>query len=666
MIHAEYEGVKVAGVALLALDTGRVLFAQRSFDETDDPEVQETFEFPGGHLQGGETPMQGAAREFQEELGFQIPSDDVVNGWRTGAYQGFVVSVDAEFPLDEWKPTKEVQALVWASKDEAENLNLRPEVQEFDWSLLDVSGNEDTDMDDMDEEPDIPRMALIPGTVYVHGVLAPENLESGDARGFNSNALTRRPLRLPLGWQKTTANSHDQAVTVGSIDRMARMDGVIHWEGTLLDTPEADEFTGLLSHFHKYGVSIDGDQGEYDMARSKAEGATWFAGARISGAVSVSIPAFAEAYVALGPHPSMPTDDSGDVLTAGARAEFDRGPGWVTHPKETSRIHDYWTSPGQPGYAKIGWGTAGDFRRAKALIGEKIAANSPEDMRYLNQIIAQWHFDALGYWPGDHARGSKGGAETSASAGDSAWEAVLVSSATGGIVRPPIEYFTCHPEAAALTIDPPDKFGIRRAYGYAAYWGTCHTAYKHKCEEPPRSPEKIKYKDFHAGVTCLDDGRYLPTGLLTYDVGHRGANQILSETATQAHYDNLKNAWAAIRIGENDKGIWFSGVVMSHIPDEDIVRIQASGQVSGEWKGSRLQSLLTVNHPGFPVERASGAGFADVNTEGTMVASLSPGCPCCDEDATERMSALREADAQERFQKARSAWGVLSTEKGVL
>ena len=171
--------------------------------------------------------MQGAAREFQEELGFQIPSDDVVNGWRTGAYQGFVVSVDAEFPLDEWKPTKEVQALVWASKDEAENLNLRPEVQEFDWSLLDVSGNEDTDMDDMDEEPDIPRMALIPGTMYVHGVLAPENLESGDARGFNSNALTRRPLRLPLGWQKTTANSHDQAVTVGSIDRMARMDGAI-------------------------------------------------------------------------------------------------------------------------------------------------------------------------------------------------------------------------------------------------------------------------------------------------------------------------------------------------------------------------------------------------------------------------------------------------------
>ena len=80
MIHAEYEGVKVAGVALLALDTGRVLFAQRSFDETDDPEVQETFEFPGGHLQGDETPMQGAAREFQEELGFQIPSDDVVNG----------------------------------------------------------------------------------------------------------------------------------------------------------------------------------------------------------------------------------------------------------------------------------------------------------------------------------------------------------------------------------------------------------------------------------------------------------------------------------------------------------------------------------------------------------------------------------------------------------
>lgn len=653
-----YEGVEAAGIALLASDTGRVLFAQRTFDETDAPDVRETFEFPGGHLLEGETPLQGAVREFKEELGFPVPSDDVVNGWRDGEnYQGFVIQVDQEFSLAEWTPTKEVQALVWASEEESKSLDLRPEVAGFDWSLLDVSRNED---EDVDEEPEIPRMALIPGTVYVHGVLAPENLESGDARGFNKNALTRRPLRLPLGWQKMTANSHDQAVTVGSIDRMARIGGQIHWEGTLLDSPEADEFVGLLAHFGKYGVSIDGDQGEYDMARSEAEGATWFAGARISGAVSVSIPAFAEAYVSLGPHPAMPTTDNDDILTAGARAEFDRGPGWVTHPKETSRIHAYWTEPGQPGFEKIGWGTPGDFRRAKALIGEKISANSPEDMRYLNQIIAQWHYDALGYWPGDHARMEKG--KTSASSGEAtgAWEAVLVSSATGAVVRPPLSYFTKHPDSAALVVDPPDDLGIRRTYGYAAYWGTCHSGYSNRCREAPRAPAQEQYHSFHAGVTRLDDGRALPTGLLTYDMGHSSVNKILSQTATQAHYDNLKNAWAAIRVGEDDVGIWFSGVVMSHVPEEDVVRIEASGQVSGEWKGDILQGLLTVNRPGFPVARASSEMYESFSDSELLAASaFSEGdCPCCEyaESLQERMGALALADAEARFQKARGKW----------
>src|SRR5690606_35551970 len=114
---------------------------------------------------------------------------------------------------------------------------------------------------------------------------------------------------------------------------------------------------------------------------------------------------FSEAHVAMGPHPDMPAEmeDTEDVVTAGACSaallQFKRGKGWATHPRETSRPHTYWTKGA--GAAKIRWGTPGAWTRAKALIGEKIAKNSPDKMRFLNQIISQWHFDALGYWPGE-------------------------------------------------------------------------------------------------------------------------------------------------------------------------------------------------------------------------------------------------------------------------
>jgi hypothetical protein len=49
------------------------------------------------------------------------------------------------------------------------------------------------------------------------------------------------------------------------------------------------------------------------------------------------------------------------TITYSTSVNYGRGPGWITNPVATKRIHDYWTKKGQEGYAKIGWGTAGDF-----------------------------------------------------------------------------------------------------------------------------------------------------------------------------------------------------------------------------------------------------------------------------------------------------------------
>lgn len=84
----------VAGLAVQAADTGRVLMLQRALDP-EDP-AGGTLEFPGGHLEGAETPLMGAWREWSEETGV-IPPPGVQTGmWASGIYQGIVWTVDCE------------------------------------------------------------------------------------------------------------------------------------------------------------------------------------------------------------------------------------------------------------------------------------------------------------------------------------------------------------------------------------------------------------------------------------------------------------------------------------------------------------------------------------------------------------------------------------------
>jgi len=62
----------------------------------------------------------------------------------------------------------------------------------------------------------------------------------------------------------------------------------------------------------------------------------------------------------------------------------------------TQRLMEYWAHG--KGAAQIGWGTPGDFERAKALLRKYV----PEHM--LNGMVANLHHRATGGWPG-HAPG---------------------------------------------------------------------------------------------------------------------------------------------------------------------------------------------------------------------------------------------------------------------
>lgn len=415
-----------------------------------------------------------------------------------------------------------------------------------------------------------------------HGVLAPEGVWSGDKRQFAANSLRFRDLPIPLTWQKASSDGHAGSVVVGRIDSIERVGNLMNGSGVFLTTPEADEAVGLVAEFGKFGVSIDADDAEFDFNEETSE--IIFSSARIASASMVPIPAFAEAYVSLGGWPDEET------IAAAGEIEAGRGPGWITNPVPTRRIHDYWTVPGQPGYEKIQWGVAGDFNRCRVEVGSEIAENSPDKVRFLNQICAQWHHDATGFWPG-RAPTEQHGSTVEASPALS-----LVASGAGFCA--PSEWFE-DPKLPALT--PLTISDNGRVFGHLAGWSSCHIGYEEMCVAPPSSASEYAY--FRTGEVLTDNG-VVATGSITIGGGH--ATGTLRPKAAMAHYDSTSSVVADVACGEDEHGIWLAGWKRPGVSDEQVNALRASA-LSGDWRriGGEMElvAALAVNVPGFMTPR---------------------------------------------------------------
>jgi hypothetical protein len=449
---------------------------------------------------------------------------------------------------------------------------------------------------------------IAPATPW-HGILAPEGIMSGDGRMFAVDSLSNRDLPLPLTWQKTQQGGHDGSTVVARIDSLERIPGeaegttLMKASGVFLQNVEADEVIGLIAEFGRFGVSVDADSAEFEF--DDATESVLFTSARIASASIVSIPAFAEAWVALGPWADAETvEENEDSLAASAApvlealslsdtATFKRGAGWITDPVATKRIHDYWTKKGEPGYAKIAWGEPGDFNRCRVLVGEKIAKNSPEDIRFLNQICAQWHHDALGIWPGEHL--SAGDTLEATDPGPS------LSLVASGAWCAPSEFFG-DPELDALTpLTVNAETG--EVFGHVAGFTTCHIGYEGICQTAPHSP--TTYSRFLLGELPLDDGTSILAGNLTIRGGHAPSG--LRGRAAAAHYDNVANVFAYVTCGEDEFGIWFHGCLKPGLTPEQITEVKMA-KISGDWRdfGDPDLDMIAahaVNVPGFPIPR---------------------------------------------------------------
>lgn len=165
--------------------------------------------------------------------------------------------------------------------------------------------------------------------------------------------------------------------------------------------------------------------------------------------------------------------------------------------------------------------------------------------------------------------------------------------------------------------------GDGRISGHLACYGTCHVGITDQCVTVPRS--KTDYAHFHTSPpVLLEDGTRLAVGRLTVSTGHAGPR--VGAKAAAEHYDNTGTCFALVRAGEDEHGVWVSGVAAPGV-DADTLAAGLAAPLSGDWRtiGGNLElvAALAVNTPGFPIV-ASGATDEE-NRPLALVASLAPG-----------------------------------------
>lgn len=190
-------------------------------------------------------------------------------------------------------------------------------------------------------------------------------------------------------------------------------------------------------------------------------------------------------------------------------------------------------------------------------------------------------------------------------------------AASSALIAPPARFFL-DPELPELTAPILEANG--HYYGHLASWDECHTGYLDVCVCAPHSASDYAY--FLTGAVLADDGHRYAVGQITLGGEHAGDELGYREAVD--HYADAGTAAADVAVGEDDHGIWFSGMVRPNLDDLQRHALQAHA-LSGDWRpigtGLELVATLCVNSPGFPVPRARVASGRVV----ALIASSSAG-----------------------------------------
>jgi hypothetical protein len=337
------------------------------------------------------------------------------------------------------------------------------------------------------------------------------------------------------------------------------------------------------------------------------------------------------------------------------------GPGWLTNPRETQKLRDYWTRGA--GAGKIRWGAPGDFDRCRSQLRKYVGGP------YLEGTCANLHYVALGFWPnqgphaGKHHHASVDPVNEEFNAVTAAFTAAdtalnhshsfngdhdhqLIAAAPTTLLPDPTWF-----ENPGL--DGPTPLTVTddgRVVGHLATFDTCHVGVSGSCQLPPRSQHDYAY--FRTGEVVTSAGA-IPVGQITMDTGHAGTD--LGPNETVRHYDDTGTVVADVAAGEDEYGIWVAGMVRPGATDAQMRTLRA-GALSGDWRriGGNLElvAALVVNVPGFPIPRTqvASAGGHEYAMVAAAVVTVDPNAVDADRVAIAVLAAMdqRAVDAKRR------------------
>lgn len=640
------DGPTHAGIAVQAADTGRILMQQRAWDEDDDPAVRGTWEFPGGGLEDGEAPLDGAWREWMEETGLPQPADtdgEITGGWVSddGVYQCFVFTVPTETTLGPLNPDKVRSTTVnpddperddpditaWFTQEQIKDMGtaVRPEVQaQTDWSQFAPTPKPTAPPANPEEAEDVPATTTAQGVLeafarHIAGTGDPAPILARLQETFSGLTMATTPpapTDTPAA-PDTPPQDAPQAET--PLDQMAGdpFYGIIWPEGVQSGDmravdPGATTNRDLPLPLMAQDAQEPGHDGAVRVGRIDTitrDDTTYSVPVmRYTGTWDTSpIATETKRQVDAGVVRGISTD--GDAVQVELRASD----GSVLDP-----MVDDFPADGQvtevATAARISGGTVCSvpaFHQAYIANGTLEARTTPEP---------GWNDDGT---PKDNTIPAPAqGKGTPEGVVASAW--TFAASAETEVpadvfLRP--DALDDNPDGTPLTVTASGH-----VYGHLAVWGTCHIGIDGLCQEPPASNTNYAY--FATGAVLTSSG-VQATGPLVMETGHAGLT--LGHRAAASHYDNTGTAVADVVMGQDHIGIWYSGAIRPGTTPEQVYALRASGKVSGDWRniGGNLElvAALVVNTPGFSIPRpalAASAGRAQAMVAAGIVRTPHP------------------------------------------
>lgn len=507
-------------------------------------------------------------------------------------------------------------------------------------------------------------------TIRWYGLVAPEEVPTGDRRMFAAQALDYRSFPLPAAWQRVSGAGHGGSVVVASWDRQYAGEGGIWAAGEFCDpnvVPEVIEAMYLLQK-KLIGPSVDLDPDlTYEVVEHPTDPDSYamkVTKATVHGLTFVMSPAFPQVHI------TVDNDEEMAVLaSAGIEATFAvNSSAWRKFPlapRETKFDHD-------TAVDRIAAWSGGDANKYGSAFLWKDDEGNPlnretyrlpiidiiNDKAYL---IPRAVFSAGVIMSGGHGglydtlseeqrikvqetvtdiydmlretyadprviapwqRGGRQGADsevaepTRASTASEEFTMDLIDDevvalTAAGVLKPP-DYMFANPKFAKKTPLRVDEDG--HVYGHLATWRKCHMGVGNKCVMAPKSA--TEYQHFKQGSVLTASGKLLRIGKITLGTGH--ADKSYGVIPAVEHYDHTGTCVAVVNAGEDEFGVWVAGALVDGVTEVQAAELRRS-PLSGDWRrvngNLELVAALAVNSPGFPILHE------DVDGEYSLVAA---------------------------------------------